>query len=77
MVRQILTGLTKGGRVVGEIPTISDKGERWVGKMLTMADKGGRGGLDPPFYADIICEQLLTMYLYKYIKLHLIKAPGN
>ena len=28
--------------------------------MLTMADKGGRGGLDPPFLADIICEQPLT-----------------
>ena len=28
--------------------------------MLTMADKGGRGGLDPPFLADIIFEQPLT-----------------
>ena len=27
--------------------------------MLTMADKGGRGGPDPPFLADIICEQPL------------------
>ena len=27
--------------------------------MLTMADKGGRGSLDPPFFADIICEQPL------------------
>ena len=27
--------------------------------MLTMADKGGRGGLDPPFLDDIICEQPL------------------
>ena len=42
----MLTGLTKGGGGVGE--------------MLTMADKGGRGGLDPPFLADIICEQPLT-----------------
>ena len=25
-----------------------------------MADKEGRGGLDPPFLADIICEQPLT-----------------
>ena len=24
-----------------------------------MADKGKRGGLDPPFLADIICEQPL------------------
>ena len=29
--------------------------------MLTMADKGGRGGLDPPFLADIICEQPLMV----------------
>ena len=28
--------------------------------MLTMADKGGSGGLDPPFFADIICEQPLN-----------------
>ena len=28
--------------------------------MLTMADIGGRGGLDPPFLADIICEQPLS-----------------
>ena len=29
--------------------------------MLTMADKGGRGGgLDPPFWAHIICEQPLS-----------------
>ena len=33
------------------------KGGGGVGEMLTMADKGGRGGLDPPFLADIICEQ--------------------
>ena len=32
---------------------------QWVGEMLTMAYKGGRGGLDPPFLADIICEQPL------------------
>ena len=35
-VRQMLTGLTKGGGGVGE--------------MLTMADKGGRGGLDPSIF---------------------------
>ena len=40
----MLTGLTKGGG---------------VGEMLTMADEGGRGGLDPPFLADIISEQPL------------------
>ena len=27
--------------------------------MMTLADKGGTGGLDPPFLADIICEQPL------------------
>ena len=27
--------------------------------MLTMADKRGRGGLDPPILADLICEQPL------------------
>ena len=26
-----------------------------------MADEGGRGGLDPPFLADKICEQPLTV----------------
>ena len=33
--------------------------------MLTMADKGGRGGLDPPILADIICEQPLTGKKYR------------
>ena len=32
--------------------------------MLTMADKGGRGGLDPPIFADIICEQPLSPVQY-------------
>ena len=41
----MLTKLTEGGGGVGE--------------MLTMADKGGRGGLDPPFLGDLICEQPL------------------
>ena len=27
--------------------------------MLTLADEAGRGGLDPPFLADIISEQPL------------------
>ena len=31
-----------------------------VGEMLTLADKSGRGGLDPPFLAEIICEQPLV-----------------
>ena len=31
-----------------------------VGEMLTLADKGGRGGLDPLFLADIMCEQPLN-----------------
>ena len=42
----MLSGLKKGGGGVGE--------------MLTMADKGGRGVLDPPFLADIICEKPLN-----------------
>ena len=28
--------------------------------MLTMAEKVGKGGLDPPILADIICEQPLN-----------------
>ena len=43
---------------------ISDKRERW-GRPIPnfFADKGGRGGgLDPPFLADIICEQLLICF---------------
>ena len=32
--------------------------------MLKMADEGGRGGLDPPFLAYIICEQPLTTNLF-------------
>ena len=42
----------------------ADKGGRGVGEMLTMADKEGRGGLDPPFLADIICEKPLTTTKY-------------
>ena len=41
----MLTGLTKGGR--------GGQGN------ATMADKWGIGGQDPPFLADIICEQPL------------------
>ena len=49
----------KGGWGVGEMLILADKGGRGVGEMLTMADKEGRGGLDPTFFADIICEQPL------------------
>ena len=35
------------------------KGGGGVREMLTLADEGGRWGLDPPFLADIICEQSL------------------
>ena len=31
--------------------------------MLTLPDKGGRGGMDPPILADIICEQPLIFGL--------------
>ena len=41
----MLTGLTKA--------------EGGVEEMLTLADKGGRGGLDPPGLAVIICEKPL------------------
>ena len=41
-VKQMLTGLTKGGGEVGEIMTMVDEGERGVEEMLTMADEGGR-----------------------------------
>ena len=43
----MLTWLTKG------------EGELRVEKMPTLADKGGRGGIDPPFSADIIGEEPL------------------
>ena len=32
--------------------------------MLTIADKEERGGLDPPIFADIICEQPLMCQFY-------------
>ena len=38
------------------------EGAGGVGEMLIMADKGGKGCLDPPFLADIICEQPLKQY---------------
>ena len=55
----MLTWLTKGGGQVRELLTMADEGGRGIGEMLTMADKGGKGALDPPFLADIICEQPL------------------
>ena len=38
--------------------------------MLTMADEGGRGGLDAPFLADIICEQPLNKLDYHNTVVH-------
>ena len=38
---------------------IADEGGRGVRQMLMLAEEGGRGGLDPPFLADVICEQPL------------------
>ena len=40
---------------------MADKGGRGVVEVLTTADEGGRGGLDPPFLADIIFEQPLSL----------------
>ena len=44
--------------------------------MLTMADKGGRRGLDPPFLADIICEQPLTVLTKAKVVLNLRLEGG-
>ena len=33
---------------------------RGVGQFIILADKGEGGGLDPPFLADIMCEQPLS-----------------
>ena len=45
------------------------KGGGGVGEMLTMADKEGRGGLNLPFWADIICDQpfILNQTLLTYL----------
>ena len=60
----MLTGLMKGGGVVGEKLTMADKGGRdGVGEMLTMADEGERRVWTPPFLADI------TKLLEKLVKL--------
>ena len=61
----MLTGLMKGGGVVGEKLTMADKrgGGGGVGEMLTMADKGERRVWTPPFLADI------TKLLEKLVKL--------
>ena len=50
----------KGGGV-GDMLTKLTKGRGGVEEMLTMADKGGRRDWTPPFLADIICEQPLTL----------------
>ena len=34
-------------------------GGRGVSQLLILSDKGGKGGLDPPFLSDVICEQPL------------------
>ena len=39
----------------------SDKGGGKVGQFLILADKGGGGVWTPPFLADIVCEQPLTV----------------
>ena len=58
----MLTRLTKGRGGFGKCWL--RRGKRGGEKMLTMADEGGRVGLDPPYLADIICEQpLYTYYL--------------
>ena len=49
-VRQILTGLSKGGGGDGKMLTMADEGGREVGEMMTMGDKGGRGSLDPHIF---------------------------
>ena len=51
----------QGGRRGYPISDCSDKGWGRVGQFLIFCWQGGRGGLDPPFLADIICDQSLTM----------------
>ena len=58
-VLQMLTKLMKGVGGVGEILTMADKRGGWVEEMLTMATNGGGKVWNPPFLADIICEQSL------------------
>ena len=40
--------------------TLVEKLGRGFWQMLTLADKEGGGRLEPPFLADIICEQPLN-----------------
>ena len=52
----------KGVSGFGRFLIFSDKKRRGVGKFLILADKGGGGVSKPPFLADIICEQSLTVW---------------
>ena len=45
--------------------------------MLTLADKGGRGGLDPLFLVDIICEQPLMYIIYMTFLTKLANIPND
>ena len=63
MALNIFTKVTQKRKGSSANADKTDKGGRGVGEMLTMADKGRRGGLDPPFLADIICEQPLMALL--------------
>ena len=54
-----------GGGGFGQMLTLADKylgGGVW--KMLTFVKKGERGVWNPPIFADIICEQLLTCTVF-------------
>ena len=52
--------LTKGDGGVSQLLTKADKGGRGVSQKLTFADRGG-GVYEPPFLADVICEQPLIV----------------
>ena len=58
----MLTWLIKGGGRVGDMLTLADKEGRGVGELLILAYKGGRRVWTPPFFADVICEQPLTIH---------------
>ena len=51
--------MTRGGGGISQFLIYSNMGGGRVGKFLNIDRKGGRGGLDPSFFADIICEQTL------------------
>ena len=50
-----------GGGGVSWFLIYYDTGGGGVGQFLTLADKGGKGVWTPPFLADVICEQPLTV----------------